>query len=109
GGGPAGGRDERPREDRQEGEALPPRELIAGGGEWGARGRCGRLSHGDLLGVGADERFHRQLTDQGGRLASSDRAAQTRPRLEVTFSSCHSGRGAFRVSAWELRRESGSG
>ena len=49
--GSAGGLDRGPREDREEGEALLPRELIAGGDELVARGRCGRLGHGDLLGV----------------------------------------------------------
>ena len=49
--GAADGLDCGPREDRQEGEPLLTHELIADGDEWGAGGRCGRLGHGDLLGV----------------------------------------------------------
>src|SRR6516165_3365781 len=53
--GAASRRDEGPREDREEGETLPPGEPIAHADEWVARGRCGRLSHGDLLGAATGE------------------------------------------------------
>src|SRR5262249_51715372 len=75
--GAAGRRDCGPREDRQEGESRLPCELIAGGDEWVVRGRCRRLSHGDLLGVVTGEHPNRQLTAQGGRCAS------TRPRHSI--------------------------
>jgi len=43
--------DEGPGENREEGEALAQRELIAGEEELAARCRWGRLDHGDLLGL----------------------------------------------------------
>jgi hypothetical protein len=56
--GAASRRDDGAREQCKEGEALPPGELIAGGDELVGRGRCGRLNHGDLLGVATGGHVH---------------------------------------------------
>jgi hypothetical protein len=50
---------------------VSPSESVTSGGEWAAGVRCGRLGHGDLLGVATGARPNCQSTAQGGRSASA--------------------------------------
>ena len=69
-----------------------PRESIAEGDELVAGGRCGRLGHGDLLGVVTGGRV--QTASLPTKEVASHppiRAAQVERRPRVTLSLCHPG------------------